>query len=163
MPTTAKPLYGILTNIPITLAGLANSATVGRQSTIIDNNADLAVDAVVMFKTMTGTTPTAGNTIQLWAFGSLDGTNFTSGAGLVDAAFTPANITNPQLRLLESIIVTATNNQAYFSGPHSIQDAFRGSMPRKWGTFVLNNSGAALNGTPSNHSMQYNPIWYQSA
>jgi hypothetical protein len=161
MAVTSTTVYGGVVALTITLASLANSATAGRQSTVVDNTSDVAIDSIVQVKVTTGTTPTNGNLIQVWAFGTADGTNYSGGAGTTDAGFTPTNVNN--MRLLESFTVTSTSNITYVSGSHSIANAFGGTMPRKWGIFVLNNSGVALNATAGNHSVQYSPVKYQSA
>ena len=160
MSTTAKPLYGSVAALTITLASLAASATAGRQSTVIDNTTDLAVDAIVQCKITTGTTPTVNTLIEIWAFGTGDGTNYSGGAGASDAGLTPT--VKPTMKLLETIQVSASSNIAYHSGPHSIQNAFGGTMPRKWGIWVLNNTAVALNSTCGNHVIQYTPVQYQS-
>ena len=160
--TTSTPLYGSVNTMTCTLASLPSSATAGRQSVVVDNQGtDLAIDSIVQVKVTTGTSPTVNTTIQIWAFGTADGTNYSGGnLGTVDQTITPTGVN--QLRLLETIVVTATSNATYGGGPYSIQNAFGGTMPRKWGIFVLNSTGVALNATGGNHSVQYTPVKYQS-
>jgi hypothetical protein len=162
--TTASPVYGTAQTLTCTLASLATSSTLvaGRQSAVADNAAtDHALDAIVQAKITVGS-PTANTQIELWAFGTGDGTNYSGGAGASDANLTPTNKTT--MRLLEVIPVpNSTANVTYHSGPHSIQNAFGGTMPRKWGVFVVHNTGAALNATAGNHSIQYTPVQVQAA
>ena len=164
MTTTATPSYGTATALTITLASLATSAglTVGRQSTVADNTSDLGIDAIVQAQITVGTTPTANTWIELWAFGTADGTVYGGAAGASDAGLTPTD--KSTMRLLEVIPVpVTTSNVAYISGSHSIQNAFGGTMPRKWGVFVTHNTGVNLNATGGNHTVKYTAVKYASA
>jgi hypothetical protein len=160
----AKPLYNNVLTMAWTLASLASSSTltVGRQSTAVDNTVDLAIDSLVTVKFTSGTTPTVGTQYEIWAFGSSDNVpNFSGNAGPSDNGFTPTDKTT--LKLLEIIpnLVT-TSNLTYVGGPYSIQNAFGGTMPRKWGLFFVHNTGVALNATAGNFSGIYTPVQYQS-
>jgi hypothetical protein len=165
MAATATITYGTSTALTATLASLASDATnmiAGRQSTVIDNTADLAVDAIVGGKVTTGTTPTTGKQIEIWAFGSYDGTSFSAGAGASDANFSPTGA-KTQMRLLTMIPTDATSNHTYTWGPFSVAQAFGGAMPKKWGIFIVHNTGVVLNATAGNHEIKYTPIKYTSA
>jgi hypothetical protein len=163
MPT-ARPFYNAQVTMTWTLASLASSAglTAGRQSTVADNTLDQAVDSIVTVKFTSGTNPTANTQFEIWAFGSSDLTpNFSGNAGASDANFTPTDKTT--MKLLEIIpnLVT-TSNLTYVGGPYSIQNAFGGTMPRKWGLFFVHNTGQPLNSTAGNFSGVYTPVQYQS-
>lgn len=160
---TATPANSAVVTHTITLAGLVTSATLvaGREGTAIDNNAtDDAIDAMVGGFVTTGTTPTAGQ-IQIWLYGSYDGTSYSGGATGTDATLTPQSVT--LMRLLIAIPTTSTSNQKYTWGPYSVAAAFGGSMPRKWGVFVTHNTVAALNATGSNHEVKHTPVKIESA
>ena len=45
----------------------------------------------------------------------------------------------------------------------SVANLFGGLMPAKWGVWVLNNSGVALNATAGNHAIKYRTLKYASA
>jgi len=161
---TSTPNYGTATTITITLASLASSTVasgVGRQSNAVDNTSDLAVDSHVGGKINTGTT-TANLSIEIWAFGSYDGTSFAGGAGSTDAGLTLVPTIKFLLRPIFTIWVPDTTARVYTWGPCSVAQAFGGAMPRKWGIWVLNSSGAALNATPGNHELKYTPIKFTS-
>ena len=164
MTTTATPSYGSAGAMTITLASLATSSTLvaGRAGTAADNTSDLAIDAIVQAQIMVGTTPTANTQIELWAYGTADGTVYGGAATGTDANLTPTD--KSTMRLLEIIPVpVTTSNVAYISGSHSIQNAFGGTMPRKWGIFVVHNTGVNLNSTGGNHTVKYTVVKYASA
>ena len=109
----------------------------------------------------TGTTPTASRQIEVWAYGSYDGTSHSGGATDSDANLTPQEKT--LLFLLTIIPTSSTSNQAYTWGPFSLAQAFGGSLPRKTGIYIVHNTGAALNSTAGNHEVKRTPIKYSSA
>ena len=162
MVTTATPANQSVVTHTITLASLATSSTLvaGREGTAIDNGTDDALDAMVGGFVTTGTGPTAGQ-IEIWVYGSYDGTSYSGGATGSDAALTPQ--TKTLLRLLTVIPTTTTANQKYTWGPFSVAAAFGGTMPRKWGCWVTHSTVAALNSTGSNHEIKHTPVRYESA
>ena len=145
----------------ITLASLSSSATAGRESTAVDNSSTLAIDYLVGGKITSGTTPTANNVIEVWAYGTYDGTEYTGAATGSDAALTPSN--KGLMKLIDIIYVTATSNVAYKFGPVSVANLFGGVCPQKWGVFVLNTSAVALNSTGGNHEIYQTSVKYTSA
>jgi hypothetical protein len=153
--------YGTPTAMTITLASLGSSATAGRESTAVDNTSTLAVDYIVGGKITTGTTPTANNVIEVWAYGMYDATEYIGGATGSDAALTPAGNKN-LLKLIQVIQVTATSNVAYAWGCTSVATLFGGVVPQKWGIWVLNTSAVALNSTGGNHEAYYTSVKYTS-
>jgi hypothetical protein len=161
--STASPLYGTTTPMTMTLAALASDTNLvaGRQSTVVNNGSDDAIDALVGGKVTTGTSPTASRQIEVWAFGSYDDNEFTGGAGAADAAFTPD--AKSLLRLLEIIPTVNTSDKAYRWGPHAVAQAFGGLMPERWGIYIVHNTGVALNATGGNHEVVYTPIKFESA
>ena len=98
----------------------------------------------------------------MWAFGSWDGATYSAGAGASDGGFTPTG-EKTLMRLLQIIPTDATSNHTYEFGPCSIALAFGGFVPRKWGVFVVHNTGVNLNATGSNHEIKHTPIKAQSA
>jgi hypothetical protein len=163
MPT-ATPNYGTPVALTMTLASLASDANLvaGRASTAVDNGsagAD-AIDALVGGKITTGTSPTADRQIEVWAYGSYDGTSYSGGATGSDANLTPQ--AKSLLRLLTVIPTTSTSNQAYTFGPFSIAQAFGGVVPEKWGIYVVHNTGVNLHATAGNHEVKYTPVKFES-
>lgn len=159
---TATPANQTAVTHTITLASLASSATAGRAGTAIDNNAtDDAIDAMVGGKVTTGTSPTASRQIEVWLYGSYDGTTYSGGASGSDAGLTPQ--AEGLLKLLTIIPTSSTSDQLYSWGPFSVVAAFGGCMPRKWGVFIRHNTGVNLNSTAGNHECKHTPVKYESA
>lgn len=160
---TATPLYGTPTAMTITLASLASDTNLvaGRESTALDQKDSLdAIDVLVGGKVTTGTTPTAGRQVEVWAYASYDDTEFSGSATGSDANLTPDAKSN--LRLLAVVPTDGTSNKAYKWGPVSIFQAF-GGMPVQFGVWVVQNTGAALNATSGNHEVVYTTVKYESA
>lgn len=158
---TASQVRGSVVSHTITLASLASSATAGREGTAIDNTTDLAIDAELFGKITTGTTPTVNTSIEIWVYGSGDGTNYSGGASGTNAALTPTASTLMALALV--IPVTATSNVTHQFYVGSVAALFGGILPAAWGVFVRNNTGSALNSTAGNHAIQHRTIKYASA
>jgi hypothetical protein len=162
MTTVTKPLYGTATSVACTTTALASSSTLlaGRQSAVVDNTADLALDAILGGTIATTSTPTANTVIEVWLFGSWDnGTTYTSGAGGGDATLSPATDGSKMLmRLVQEIQQTDTTSRTYTLGPISVAEAFGGVMPDHWGFFIVHNTGQTLGAT----ALKYTPVQYQS-
>lgn len=162
--TTATPAFQTAVTHTITLASLASDTTLvaGREGTAIDNaGTDDAIDATVGGKVTTGTSPTAARQIEVWLYGSYDGTTYSGAATGSDANLTPAEKT--LLKLLTIIPTVNTSNKTYPWGPFSVAQAFGGTLPRKWGVFIVHNTGVALNATGGNHEVKHTPVKYESA
>ena len=161
--TTATPNYGGAADLTITLASLASDTNLvaGRASTAISNITDDCIDAIVQGFTTTVSNPTASRQIEVWAYGSVDGSTYSGGATGSDANLTPQEKT--LMKLLTIIPTASTANQQYNWGPFSIAQAFGGTMPRNWGIYVVQNTGVNLNASTSLHKVTYNPVKYESA
>lgn len=162
--TTAAISYPASAALTITLASLGASATAGRESTAIDNTSNLYIDAILGGFITVGTTPTNNTLIEVWVYGSYDGTTYAASATGSDAALTPAQQDKTLMKLGTYIPVTATTSNVkhnFIIG--SVANLFGGVMPQKWGVWVLNNSGAALNSTAGNHEIKYTGVKYTSA
>lgn len=160
--TTATPSYGAAQTMTLTSSGLASTAGLlaGRQSTIADNSSDLADDALVGGKLVTTATTTTNTQIQIWAFASYDGTSYTAGAGASDANFTPDTGAKSLMKLLAVIPNITTTAVTYTWGPISIAQAFGGTMPIKWGIYIVHNTGTAL---AAGGETKYTPVKYVSS
>lgn len=151
-----KTAYAASASLTITLASLADSATVGRESTVVSNATDLYLDVMVAakFKTQNSGTISAPSCIYVWAYSSIDaGSNYTDTATGADAACT---INSPnQLRLLGVVNVAAINT-TYKGGGWSVAQAFGGKVPQRWGVVVVNDCGTALSAVEGDHD-----VWMQ--
>lgn len=164
MAVTATPVYGTDTSITITLNSLATDANllIGRASTAIDNTSDLAIDALVGGQFVShSAAPTASKQIEVWAYGSYDGTNYNGGATGSDAGLTVTAVKKALFRCVTIIPTDASTSSTYTWGPFSIAQLFGGVMPRKWGLFVVHNMGQILNA--AGNVARYTPVKVQSA
>lgn len=162
--TTATPVFGSKVTMTMTLTGLASdtSLVAGRESTAVDQkDTDDAIDALVGGLVTTGTTPTTGRQIEVWAFGSYDDTTYSGGASGTDANLTPGE--KSLFKLLTFIPTVGTSDKAYRWGPFSIAQAFGGIIPVQWGIYIVHNTGVNLNATGANHEVEYFPVKFESA
>src|SRR5437870_1747049 len=75
MASNRKLVYVAASNVTITLASLASSATAGQQSNETDNSTNLYLDYLLSAKVTTGTSPVAGR-IELWVVSELDDSTY---------------------------------------------------------------------------------------
>jgi hypothetical protein len=157
-----KVAYGSSTNITCTLASLASSATVGRESTAIDNTSNLYVDAIVQIVcAFQSGTPANDETVYIFAYGSEDGTTYTDNATGSDASITLRQ--PPAARLIGTIPVPDSGGLTYEGQPMRVAPAFGGmGLPRKWGIIILNYTGVTFHATEGNHSKTYTGVYYTS-
>lgn len=157
---------GSAASLTITLASLASDTNLlaGRQSTAISNTTNKYIDALVGGKIMTGTSPTADRNIEVWAWGTYDGTTYTAGMGASDANKTVTAKRKLLLGLVQSIPTSSTSDNAYEWGPRSVARALGlGQLPRAWGLWVVHNTGVNLNSTGGNHEIKFTGVHFESA
>lgn len=141
--------------ISFAIAGLASSTTklAGFESAAQDNGTALYDEVLVMGRTTTGTTPTVNRTIDIWAWGQMSDTptypDVLDGTASAET-FTSENVRNAAMELMAQIVVDATSDRTYWFGPRSVAALF-GAVPRRWGLFAAQDTGAALNNTAGNH------------
>lgn len=148
-----RPKFGTITTITITLASLANNAA--RESDAINNESDLAFDVEIYLAIKLAVGAPAGDKkIYLYAYGSVDGTNYTDNATGVNAAITLRSPTN-LYRIAE--IATPDSGAVTYKGIiASIANSMGGGvLPSKWGIVVENKTGLAFDATEGNHTKQY--------
>lgn len=157
-----KITYGTSTAITCTLASLADSATVGRQSTVVDNTSNLYDDALLFIQVKTAGTLATPFAVYVYIFGSEDGTNYIADDGVIgatDAAYT----VNAASNLKGPFIINTPVTAKIYATTVSVASCFGGIMPRKWGFVVVNDSGAALSATEGDHLKSYTGITYTTA
>lgn len=154
-----KLAYGTSTNLTLTLASLASSATAGRESSAVDNSSNLYIDALVQVKVALQTgTPANDKAVYLYVYGSEDGSTYTDNATGNDAAIT---IRTPTCLQIVGIIPTPDSGAlTYESQPFSVAGAFGGYLPRKWGIVVRNYTGLTFSATESDHSYKYSGVYF---
>lgn len=164
MAVTATPVYGTSTSLTWTLNSLATDSTllIGRASTSVDNTTDLAIDSLVGGQFVShSVAPTVNKQIEVWCYGSFDGSAYNAVATGSDAGLTVTANTKALMRLLTIIPTDAATSFTYTWGPFSVAQAFGGTMPRKWGLWSVQNTGQILNA--AGNLAKYTPVKYQSA
>jgi hypothetical protein len=158
-----KLSYPAASDLTITLASLASDTNLltGRESAAIDNTANLYLDILVSGKITAGTSPTASRSIEVWAVGSWDGTNWPDVFDGTESAetITSADIKASVCRYVAAMATANTSDRAYHFGPVSLASAFGGTLPPKVVLFVTHSTGVALNSTAGNHQIRLQPVY----
>jgi hypothetical protein len=158
-----KIAYAAASDLTITLASLASDTNLltGRESAVIDNTSTLALDYLVSGKVTAGTSPTASRSIEVWAVGSWDGTNWPDVFDMTESAetITSADIKSSICRLVAAMATANTSDRTYHFGPVSLAAAFGGVMPPKVVLFVTHSTAVALNSTADNHQIRLQPVY----
>ena len=140
--SNVKELFGTSNQaITCTITSLGNTAA--RQSTAIDNSANLWLDALVFVTVKTSSSALATVPyVNVYAYGTADGgSNYTEGATGTDGSITLVSPTN--LKLIGTISCPSTST-TYKAGPFSVAAAFGGILPEKWGIVIENQTGQSL-------------------
>lgn len=158
-----KLAYGTASDVTITLASLASDTNLltGRESDVIDNTSLLVLDYLVSGKITAGTSPTASRSIEVWAVGSWDGTNWPDVFDGTESAetITSADIKASVCRFVAAMATANTSDRAYHFGPVSLAAAFGGVLPPKIVLFVTHSTAVALNATAGNHQIRLQPVY----
>jgi hypothetical protein len=158
-----KLAYGTATDLTITLASMASDTNLltGGESATIDNSANLFLDYLVSGKITAGTSPTAARSIEVWAVGSWDGTNWPDVFDGTESAetITSADIKASVCRFLAAMATANTTDRVYHFGPVSLASAFGGTLPPKVVLFITHSTGVALNSTSGNHQIRLQPVY----
>jgi hypothetical protein len=158
-----KLAYGTASDVTITLASLASDTNLltGRESDVIDNTSLLVLDYLVSGKIAAGTSPTASRSIEVWAVGSWDGTNWPDVFDGTESAetITSADIKASVCRFLAAMATANTTDRVYHFGPVSLAAAFGGVLPPKVVLFITHSTGVALNSTAGNHQIRLQPVY----
>jgi hypothetical protein len=158
-----KLAYGTASDLTITLASMATDTNLltGRESATIDNSANLFLDYLVSGKITAGTSPTAARSIEVWAVGSWDGTNWPDVFDGTESAetITSADIKASVCRFVAAIATANTSDRTYHFGPVSLSSAFGGVLPPKVVLFITHSTGVNLNSTAGNHQIRLQPVF----
>lgn len=159
------PFYEDNVALTISVGGLASDHTnllAGRESNEVVNTSSLYPDVKLAGQVRAGTSPTAGNQIEIWAWASTRDTPLTVARPDVvtgsDAAITitSANVKRAALKLVKRITVDSTSNRTYSFSDVSLARLFNG-VPRRWGVIIINGSGVALHATGSDSFITAKP------
>jgi hypothetical protein len=159
-----KQVRSSVTSMTVTnLNSLANSATAGWQSAVVDNTSNLYVDAQVnVVLDFANTSPANSKAFFVYAYGGLESGVYTNPASGSEGTITLTDVTaNPQcLKLLASVPYT-TADEVVESGPISVAQAFGGTLPAYWGIVIINHTGAAI--AASGNSVKWCGIYHNVA
>ncbi len=162
---TGKINYATASDLSMTLASLASDTNLlaGQESSAVDNTVDGRRDYWVSGKVMTGNSPTASRSIQVWAVGAMDSSGSlwpTVFDGTNSAETIPlAEIKNAVCKFVAEMATTSTSNQQYDFGPVLVSSVFGGDIPPKFVLFITHNTGVALNATAGNHQIRVQPVY----
>jgi len=144
--TLVQPFYDTETTMTVTnLHSLANSATAGWQSDVVDNSVNLYLDAMVqVVLDFANTAPSSDKCVYVYAYAGLS-TVYSNPASGAQGTITLTSIaSNPQNLRLIGVIPYTTQDEVAESSPMSVAAAFGGILPPSWGIVIINFSGAAL-------------------
>ena len=143
--------------LAVTLASLGSAAS--RETTAIDNTTNLFMDVKISVKIKTGAAGvlTTGF-IKVFAYASVDGgTTWAGGVTGVDAAYGGNKDALIFLGSLPASLVATTYVSVF-----NLSRAFGfGGIPANWGIVIDNESGTALDTTPTSHAVLYQGIQAQ--
>lgn len=158
-----KLSYPAASDLTITLASLASDTSLltGRESATIDNSSNLYLDYLISGKITAGTSPTASRSIEVWAVGSWDGTNWPDVFDGTESAetITSADIKASVCRFVAAMATANTSDRTYHFGPVSLAAAFGGTLPPQFVLFVTHSTGVNLNSTAGNHQIRIQPVF----
>ena len=161
-----KIVYGASSNLTITLAALATDASLltGRESTAVDNTANLYIDYLLSGFITVGTSPTTAKIIEVHVAGLMDDNTFP---GVFDGTDSAETVTAAQkanlCRLAASIDTLGTSDIPYYFGPVSVAGLFGGVLPKKFVVFVTHSTAVNLNATGGNHQITVTPVYFNTA
>lgn len=153
--------------VTITLASLASSSslTVGRCSASVSNATNKDDFMLPVLKLRSGSTaPTAGGSIELWAFAQRADSTwpelFTTAYTGADGGFTindsDRNVLFSGAVLIGSVTNNTTVSKDYVIRGRELAQVF-GAVPQQVAFFVVQSTGQALDATGANHVLTVNP------
>jgi hypothetical protein len=142
------------------LQSLASSVTAGWQSSVIDNSANLYLDALVVATfAFANTAPAGTKAMLLYAYGGLASGTYTYPCTGTEGTLTLSDITaNATVVKRIGTVPYLVQNATMSGGPFSVGMAFGGTVVPYWGVAVMNQSGAALQA--SGTVLQYRGVYY---
>ena len=145
-----KIAYASSASATITLASLASDTNLlaGRESDVIDNSSNLYVDYLlsgVITTASSGLTDSKGILVYCYAQ-QTDSPSYPAGITGSDAGLTlnSTEVRDAGLVLAAAIGTNNTASTAYSFNAVSVASCFGGSLPQRWGVFVVQNTGGAL-------------------
>jgi hypothetical protein len=141
----------------ITLASLNDTGlTQGRESTAVSNLSNLYLDYHISGKITTGTSPSTGGLIEVWAYPALNDSLLypdTITGTDANATITNRDVVASAFGLVASMVIDGTSDRTYYFKPVSVASLFGGVLPPAVGVWVTHSTGVALNATAGNHAI----------
>ena len=142
MAGTIQSNYGAVQTITCTIAGLGG--TLQRQSAAITNGSVSSIDYTdclvgIEIGTPASVAMATSPYVDVYAYGMMNGTNYTGGCTGSDAAYASASYPLANLPKLGRLTFTSLSTGVIlYGGPWSLAMAFGGNVPTQWG-LVLDN------------------------
>ncbi|HEY4133515.1 MAG TPA: hypothetical protein VGM50_23045 [Gemmatimonadaceae bacterium] len=145
---TAKIGYGTFATLALALASVANAA--GCQSDAVDNTTTLALDYALRIP-KTQLTGAGAGTLDLYLARLItSGPTYVDGASGTSGSFTAANLKNA--KLIDRVQMNGATSVSW--GCDSLRQAIGIEIPNLWTIIAINNGGAAMNATSTNHLLE---------
>lgn len=144
--------------LTFTLNGLSNGST--QYSTVVSSTSTAThfLDALVIASCYIATTPSSEEAVFFYAYGTVDGSNYTDAVTGTDAALTTGTRNARSLGILSM----TSPNVIMRGGPWSVAQAFGGVLPRSWGVIAVNRTGTYLSNANTNaNEVKYQHVWEQ--
>ena len=145
-----KIAYASSASATITLASLASDSNLlaGRESAVVSNASSLYLDYLLSGVITTASSGlTDGKSINVYVYAQqTDSPTYPAGITGSDANLTlnSSNVRDAGLILAASVSTNDTASTAYSFSSVSVAACFGGSMPERFGVFVVHDTGAAL-------------------
>jgi hypothetical protein len=164
MPNDILLKYANSATLTAAVASLASDANLlaGVETSVIDNRTNGYDDYMLSGKITTGSTPTAGRQIEVWAV-AWDGNAWPD---VFDGTSSSETITSADIKnvICRPVAIMSTNNSSdrtyHFSGV-SLRQVFGGCLPSQCVLFITHNTGVALNATSGNHEFRIQGVYPQ--
>lgn len=164
MPNDILLKYATSATLTAAVASLASDANLlaGIETSVIDNRTNGYDDYMLSGKVTTGSTPTSGRQIEVWAV-AWDGNAWPD---VFDGTSSSETITSGDIKnvICRPVAIISTNNSSdrtyHFSGV-SLRQVFGGCLPSQCVLFITHNTGVALNATAGNHELRIQGVYPQ--
>lgn len=145
------------------LQSLATSATAGWGSAVVDNTANLYLDALVqVVLAAVNTAPANSKALFVYAYSGSNATDLTTTGSSGGTVGTQGALTFPDVTTLPvampliGVVPYAVQNKLIVSPEFSVARAFGGVLPPYWGVALVNHTGMIL--AASGNTVKYRGI-----